>query len=59
MRLEYATRASLQARINSCFMRSENGKALCVPEGDGGVGTCDANADMEASLTDMTWLDAQ
>ncbi|MBU8895368.1 hypothetical protein KRR26_07115 [Corallococcus sp. M34] len=23
MRLEYATRASLQARINSCFMRSD------------------------------------
>ncbi|MBJ6759805.1 c-type cytochrome [Myxococcaceae bacterium JPH2] len=59
MRLEYPTRASLQARINACFMRSENGKALCVPEQDGGVGTCDTNPDMEALLTYMAWLDAQ
>ncbi|MCY1017963.1 c-type cytochrome [Pyxidicoccus sp. MSG2] len=49
---------ALQARINSCFEHSENGKALCTP-GDGGTGSCDSNADMQALLTYMTWLDEQ
>jgi cytochrome c len=49
---------ALQARINSCFEHSENGNALCTP-GDGGTGSCDSNADMQALLTYMTWLDEQ
>lgn len=55
----YGTVPALQARINSCFMHSENGTALCTPAGDGGTGNCDGNADMQALLTYMSWLDAQ
>lgn len=55
----YHTRPALQARINSCFEHSMNGQALCTPAGDGGVGDCDGNPEMEALLTYMQWLDEQ
>jgi cytochrome c len=56
---EYPTKPKLQARINSCFTNSLNGKPLCAPADKNRKGDCDANPDMEGFLTYMEWLDEQ
>jgi cytochrome c len=56
---EYPTTPQLQARINQCFTNSLNGKVLCTPAGDGLRGDCDANANMNAFLKYMEWLNQQ
>jgi len=46
------TTTTLAGRINGCFERSMNGKALCDDEQD-----CAQNADMQAIIAYMKWLD--
>lgn len=59
LKSEYPKRNLLQARINHCFTNSLNGKELCTPAGKGVKGNCDQNADMEAFLIYMEWLDKE
>jgi len=47
-------RLGLQKRINGCFERSMNGKALCEVGED-----CDRNPDMNGLIAYMNWLTAQ
>ena len=44
----------LQNRINGCFERSMNGRALCTPGTD-----CDNNTVMSTLIAYMRWLDVQ
>jgi cytochrome c len=59
LRDRYPTNADLQARINQCLESSMNGVALCTPAAEGNTGDCEANPEMAALLTYMTWLDQQ
>jgi len=53
------TLPGIASRINGCFERSMNGRALCDTGSDGGMGTCANNKDMQALITYMGWLDEQ
>lgn len=55
----YPTRAKLEARINSCFENSMNGKALCTPASQGSAGTCKDDKDMGALVAYMQWVTEQ
>jgi cytochrome c len=62
LRRRYPTPPALQQRINGCFERSLNGRALCTPQGHptpGNPPPCDTHAEMHALTTYMDWLTAQ
>jgi len=56
MNREYPTAEKLQSRINGCFERSMNGKALCTPASEGVAGDCESNQDMSGIIAYMDWL---
>lgn len=59
LKYRYKTKPELQSRVNQCFERSLNGKALFTPSSKGNRGDCEDNHDMEAFLTYIEWLDEQ
>ena len=46
-------KGSIAGRINSCFLNSMNGKALCKPNAQG---LCPDNAEMTGLIAYMSWL---
>jgi cytochrome c len=55
----YPTQEKLEARINSCFEHSMNGKALCTPASPSSSGTCKGDRDMDALIAYMQWVTEQ
>lgn len=59
MKRFYPTAEDLYNRINQCFERSENGRAICDAATETAADSCAANQPMTALVTYMQWLDEQ